>query len=69
MLKSAETPVSVKFFQNDHAVCMFDLDTFKVYLYDAGRWVESDDLELRENIRFRSIELSRDEAMKGTNNR
>lgn len=48
MLKSEETPVSAWFFENDHAVCMFDPDTFKVYLYDAGRWVESDDLKLRE---------------------
>lgn len=69
MLKSAEAPVSVKFFQNNHVVCMFDPDTFKVYLYDAGRWVESDDPELREDIRFRSVELSSDEAMKGTNDR
>jgi hypothetical protein len=42
---------------------MFDPDTFKVYLYDAGRWVESDDLKLREDIRFRSVELSQNEAL------
>jgi hypothetical protein len=63
MLKSEVTPVSVKFFQKDHSVCMFDPDTFKVYLYDAGRWVESDDLKLREDIRFRSVELSQNEAL------
>lgn len=57
MLKSEAAPVSDKFFQNDHALCMFDPDTFKVYPYDAGRWVESDDLKLREDIRFRSIEI------------
>ncbi len=63
MLKSEVEPVSDKFFQNDNALCMFDPDTFKVYRYDAGRWVESDDLELREDIRFHSIELSRKEAL------
>jgi hypothetical protein len=63
MLISEETPVSAWFFENDHAVCMFDPDTFKVYLYDAGRWVESDDLKLREDIRFRSVELSQNEAL------
>jgi hypothetical protein len=52
MLKSAEAPVAVKFFQNNHVVCMFDPDTFKVYLYDAGRRVESDDPDLREDIRM-----------------
>ena len=65
MLNFETTPISLKFFRNDHAVCMFDPDTFKVYLYDAGRWIQSDDLALREDIRFRSVELSRDEAMKG----
>jgi hypothetical protein len=63
MLKSEVTPVSVKYFQNEQAVCMFDPDTFKVYLYDAGRWVESEDPMLREDIRFRSVELSRREAL------
>jgi hypothetical protein len=64
MLKSEATPVSVKFFQKDHADCMFDPDTFKVYLHAAGRWVESEDLTLREEIRFRSVEISRNEALR-----
>lgn len=64
MLESQVTPVSVKFFQKDHAVCMFDPDTFKVYLHAAGRWVESEDLALREDIRFRSVEISRNEALR-----
>ncbi len=67
MLTFGTMPVSVKFFRNDHALCMFDPDTFKIYLCDGGRWVESDDLNLREEIRLRSIELSRNEALRGTN--
>lgn len=63
MLTAEATPSSVKFFQNGHAVFLFDPDTFKVYLYAAGRWVESDDMKLREDIRFRSLELSRKEAL------
>jgi hypothetical protein len=63
MLQPETTPLHVKFFRNEHGVCLFDPDTFKMYVYDNGRWVESDDLRLREEIRFRSVELSRREAL------
>ena len=66
MLTSGTMPVSVKFFRNEHALCMFDPDTFKIYLYDADQWVESDDLKLREAIRLSSVELSREEALQGS---
>jgi hypothetical protein len=42
---------------------MFDPETFQIHLYQRGCWVESDDPMLREDIRFRSIELSRDQAL------
>ena len=67
MLTSGTMPVSVKFFRKEHALCMFDPDTFKIYLYNEDRWVESDDLKLREEIRLSSVELSRNEALRGTN--
>jgi len=59
MLTAEATPLSVKFFQNGHTVCLFGPDPFKVYLYATSRWVESDDMNLREDIRFHSMELSR----------
>jgi hypothetical protein len=55
--------MSVQFFRNDETVCMFDPETYQMYLRQGGSWVESNDLQLRENIRFRSIELSRKEAL------
>jgi hypothetical protein len=55
--------MSVKFFRSDGTICMFDPDTFKIHLYQHGGWVESDDPKLREDIRFRSVELSREEAL------
>ncbi|MCU0591874.1 MAG: hypothetical protein MUC57_10410 [Desulfobacterales bacterium] len=55
--------MSIKFFRNDHTLCMFDPETFQIHLYQHGCWVESDDPMLREDIRFRSVELSRDQAL------
>lgn len=52
--------MSVTFFRNDRILCMFDPETFKLYLYQHGAWVESDDAKLREDIRFSSVELSRE---------
>jgi hypothetical protein len=57
-----ETSMSVTFFRNDRILCMFDPETFKLYLNQHGSWVESDDPKLREDIRFSSVELSREEA-------
>jgi hypothetical protein len=54
--------MSVQFFRSDGTICMFDPETFKIHLYQGAGWVESDDPELREDIRFRSVELSRDQA-------
>ena len=56
--------MSVKFFRNDRFLCMFDPETFKVYLYLDGRWTESKDPAVLEDIRLRSVELSRSEALK-----
>ena len=55
--------MSTKFFRNDHTLCMFDPETFQIHLYQHGSWVESDDPTLREDIRFRSVEVSRDKAL------
>jgi len=46
-------PMSVKFFRNDRLLCMFDPETFKMYLYRDGRWIESEDPAIREDIRLR----------------
>lgn len=56
-------PMSVKFFRSTHTLCMFDPETFKIHLYQHGCWVESHDPALREDIRFRSVELSREQAL------
>ncbi|MGE5258475.1 MAG: hypothetical protein ACM3KE_17495 [Hyphomicrobiales bacterium] len=64
MLKPETVSCSVKYFRNDQAIYMFDPETFKVYVRDGGGWLESDDPGLREDIRFRSIELSRAEVLK-----
>lgn len=63
MLKSDRTPGEVKFFRNANTVFMFDPENFQVYRYDAGRWVQSSDLKLREDIRLCSVEVSRREAL------
>jgi hypothetical protein len=42
---------------------MFDPEIFRVYLYQSGRWIESKDPAIREDIRLRSVELSREEAV------
>jgi len=60
---SGVIPMSVKFFRNDRFLCMFDPETFKMYLYQQGRWIESRDPAVREDIRLRSVELSRREAL------
>lgn len=59
-----ELLMSVKFFRNDRTLCMFDPDTYKIHLYQCGTWIESNDLQLREDIRFRSVELSRKEVLR-----
>jgi hypothetical protein len=56
-------PMSVKFFRNDRFLCMFDPETFKMYLFQEGTWIESKDPAIREDIRLRSVELSRREAL------
>ena len=56
-------PMSVKFFRSDLTLCMFDPETFKMYLYREGRRIESNDPALREDIRLRSVELSPHEAL------
>jgi hypothetical protein len=63
MLKSDRAPGEVKFFRNANAVFMFDPETFQVYQYNAGRWVQSNDLKLREDIRLCSAEVSHREAL------
>jgi hypothetical protein len=56
-------PMSAKYFHNDHSLYMFDPETFQIHLYQHGCWVESDDSTLREDIRFHSVELSRDQVL------
>jgi len=58
--------MSVKFFRNTHTLYKFDPETFQIHLYQRGCWVESNDPRLREDIRFRSVELSRKEALQLT---
>lgn len=55
--------MSVRFFRHDHSLYMFDPDTFQVYRFECGRWVLSEDPTLREEIRFRSVEVSCAEAL------
>jgi hypothetical protein len=55
--------MSVKFFRYDRFLCMFDPETFKMYLCRDGRWIETKDPAIREDIRLRSFELSRREAL------
>lgn len=55
--------MSAKYFHNDHFLCMFDPETFQIHLYQHGIWVASEDSTLREDIRFRSVELSHDQAL------
>ncbi len=55
--------MSVKYFNNDHSLYMFDPETFQIHLYQHGTWVATDDSTLREDIRFRSVELSHGQAL------
>jgi hypothetical protein len=50
--------MSLQFFRAEESLYMFDPDTFQVHRFEDGRWVPTDDLSLRENIRFRSVEVS-----------
>lgn len=50
--------ISVQFFRAEESLYMFDPDTFQVHRFEDGRWVLTDDLTLREDIRFRSVEVS-----------
>jgi len=54
-------PMSVKFFAMIVLVHVRP-ETFKMYLYRDGRWIESK-IRIREDIRLRSVELSRKEAL------
>jgi hypothetical protein len=54
---------SVRFFSSHHGLCLFDPDTYKIFMYHNGSWVESIDPDFRETIRFGSVELSRQEAL------
>lgn len=55
--------MSVKFFRSDQTLCMFDPETYKIHLYQGGSWIESNDPKLREDIRFRSVELTCKEVL------
>ena len=63
MLELDRKPCEVKFFRNANTVFMFDPETFQVYRCDAGRWVQSNDPKLREDIRLGSVEVSHREAL------
>ncbi len=55
--------MSVKFFGNQRAVFRFDPDTCETAFYEKGRWVASNDPFLLDEIRFRTVELSRSDAL------
>jgi hypothetical protein len=41
---------------------MVDLDSYRLFLLDNGRWVESEDPTLRQRVRMNSLEISPDKA-------
>jgi hypothetical protein len=52
-----------RFFRKEHITCMFDPETFKIYLRQGEYWVETQDQGLRERIRLGAVELTRKEAL------
>lgn len=54
--------MSIRFFCSDNSLFMFDPETYHVHRFEEGRWVLTEDPALREDIRFRSEEVSCAEA-------
>jgi hypothetical protein len=50
--------MSNKFFRNQRAVFMFDPETYRAFVYKAGKWVETNESDCLDEIRFRTVELS-----------
>jgi hypothetical protein len=55
--------MSIKFFRNQRALFMFDPETYKTFVYQAGRWVESNQQDCLDEIRFRTVEISMSEVL------
>jgi hypothetical protein len=55
--------MSIKFFRNQRALFMFDPETYKTFVYQAGRWVESNQPDCLDEIRFRTVEISMSEIL------
>jgi hypothetical protein len=54
--------MSNKFFRNQQALFMFDPETYRTFVYNAGKWVETNESDCLDEIRFRTVELSISEA-------
>ena len=50
--------MSNKFFRNDRALFMFNPETYEIFVYKAGSWVETKESDCLDEIRFRTVELS-----------
>jgi hypothetical protein len=55
--------MSTKFFRNQRALFMFEPETYKTFVYQAGRWVESNQPDCLDEIRFRTVEISMSEIL------
>jgi hypothetical protein len=55
--------MSIKFFRNHRTLFMFDPETYKTFVYQAGKWVESNEPDCLDEIRFRTVELSMSEVL------
>lgn len=55
--------MSIKFFRNQRALFMFEPETYKTFVYQAGRWVESNQPDCLDEIRFRTVEISMSEIL------
>jgi hypothetical protein len=50
--------MSIKFFKSQRALFMFDPETYKIFIHQEGKWLESNDPDCHEEVRFHTVELS-----------
>ena len=50
--------MSNKFFRNQNVLFMFDPETYRTFVYNTGKWVETKESDCLDEIRFRTVELS-----------
>lgn len=55
--------MSIKFFRSQRALFKFDPETYKTFVHHAGRWVESNQQDCLDEIRFRTVEISMSEII------